>query len=430
MATQLPGRRSLQALALFVAPCLFSPTRLAGQGVAPAAAPAAPLIIRVGVDLIQIDASVTDVMGRPAVDLRPEDFDLEVDGRKHVVTNAAYFGRIAPRDPAQVNRDAGATEAPLGGPKAADSARENSVVVFVIDDLNLSQEGMYRARRALQAFISTGGVGNALTAVRITSDERTSFTLFRSPDDFSRAVAAIRFTFKGSQGLGGRETGTDTGGVSQGGNGSKYLPEPVINPSQEFANIEQRVFSLITTINGLSSLPGRKAIVFVSEGFRDMRAPALVGADSPLGSIFRDSGNDATSRMITDLANRAFVVIYTADPRGMPLDLGVGEARPTTPLRGQPEGEASLWRLAAATGGVALFNRANQLGGGLSFVMRDQGSYYLIGFEPPPETFARKSGKPAYHAIRLTAKRKDLRVRTRAGFYGVTDRELAEPRRK
>lgn len=428
MVTQLHERRSLQVLAVFLVSSLPSLTAATGQGVAPATDIPAPLVIRVGVDLIQIDASVTDAMGRPAIDLRPEDFNLEVDGRRQVVANAAYFGRIAPPDPAEANRDPRVTEAPVGGAKAARNAGENSVVVFIIDDLNLSQEGMYRARLALQSFIRAGGVGGALTAVRVTSDERSSFTLFRSSDDFSRAVDAIHFTFKGSQGLGGRET---TPIVTQGWSPPQYLQAPEINPSQELASMEQRVFSLITTINGLSSIPGRKALVFVSEGFRDMRAPALVGADSPLGSIFRDSGADATSRMLIDLANRAFVVIYTADPRGMSLDLSMGQTMQPTPFSARPtEGEASLWRLAAGTGGLALSNRSLQLGGGLSFVMRDQGSYYLIGFEPPAETFARKSGRPAYHAIRLTTNRRDLRVRTRAGFYGVTDRELAEPRPK
>ena len=67
---------------------------LAFGSLALAETPARPApVIQVGVDLIRIDATVTDKSGRPVTDLRPEDFRLKVDGKPVPVENAVFFGR-------------------------------------------------------------------------------------------------------------------------------------------------------------------------------------------------------------------------------------------------------------------------------------------------------------------------------------------------
>ena len=62
----------------------------AAQG-PPLAGQAPPLLIQVGINLIQMDAAVTDKQGRPVRDLRAEDFILEVDGVRQEISNAAFF---------------------------------------------------------------------------------------------------------------------------------------------------------------------------------------------------------------------------------------------------------------------------------------------------------------------------------------------------
>ena len=86
--------------------------------------------------------------------------------------------------------------------------------------------------------------------------------------------------------------------------------------------------------------------------------------------------------------------------------------------------QGTLDRLASDTGGLSVFNR-NDLKRGLVDVVEDQRSYYLIGFEPPDLAFSKSSsGKPKFHEIKLTVNRPGTRVRTRAGFYGVTDEDV------
>jgi len=59
-------------------------------------------------------------------------------------------------------------------------------------------------------------------------------------------------------------------------------------------------------------------------------------------------------------------------------------------------------------------------------VMTDQSGYYLIGYKPKAETFATGRGGPQFHRfkVRLKTKRRGLKIRSRAGFYGVTDEKM------
>ncbi len=163
---------------------------LAQQGPsAPAIAPP-PLVIRVGLDFIQIDATVTDKAGQPVTDLRAEDFTLEVDGRKQAITNAAHFGQSLPAAAEE------ASASPLEG-----SANPDAVVVFIIDDLNMSYKSMYDAKRSLARFAKELGPSRPLMALRRTSDEDLTFSLYRSADRFASAVDGLWYNVRSSKGM-------------------------------------------------------------------------------------------------------------------------------------------------------------------------------------------------------------------------------------
>src|SRR5262249_6715822 len=80
------------------------------------------------------------------------------------------------------------------------------------------------------------------------------------------------------------------------------------------------------------------------------------------------------------------------------------------------ESQDGLVFLARETGGVAFLNN-NDLNLGIRRALKDQQSYYLLGFDPEDEKFDRK-----YHSIKLKVSRPGLQTRTRAGFLGITDR--------
>jgi VWFA-related protein len=363
-------------------------------------------VIQVGVDLIRIDATVTDEDGRPVTDLRPEDFRLKVDGKLVPVQNAAFFGRT-PAD--------GATR---------ESGPDRSIV-FVIDDLVLSPEGVAWTRDALQAFAAARHAGNAMIGVRFTSDESDKVLLSRDPRRFDAAVRGFR-----------------------------YRTKNVRNGIVRHADFQQRMYSILTTLNALRSAPGRKAVILVSDGLwvdPGRSAREQFGIRSPFDSLFPDGNSDAAMRMIVEVANRASTVVHTVSPSGIeaPWPGGVspagggtwfgtrtwapsvanagGAEEPLGPAVSdaldQMERRQGLRSAASETGGLAFFSR-NGLERALQDIAEDQRSYYLIGFAPPKSTFARSWLKTKFRTIKLAVDRPGVRVRTRAGFYGVTDEDV------
>ena len=411
-----------------------SPTVSAQSG--PTDKPAPPLVIRVGVDLVQLDAVVTDQEGRPVRDLRAEDFTLEVDGKVQPVLNAMFFeGRTG----------AGTSTAPAAAPSP------DQTMVLIVDDLNASFGSIHKTRRAVKEFARGWGFREARIGLRATSDEGSTYILTHSPERFDEAAKKVRYNMRSNKGpssssswlLQNPESGATplsarwTSEASVPWISGNPLP-PTTSATAAFqggatqnaaigrANYEQRAYSLLTTINSLRSLPGRKAVVLVSEGFALGRDRDLLGIESPFNTVFAAEpfGVDAVLRMITEVANRASVAIYTVDPSSL-QPASARSAAGSGAWFDRAEAQGTLKRLSEDTGGFSVDNH-NDLAGGLRDVASDQRAYYLIGFEPPASTFVKNSGRPDFHEISIKVNRPGLRVRTRAGFYGVTDEEVLE----
>jgi VWFA-related protein len=401
----------------------------AQQSPAPGASVPPPLVIKVGVDLIQIDAAVTDKEGHPVTDLRADDFTIEIDGKKQPVSNAMFFE----------GRPGSETGGAASAAPATASASPDRTLVFIVDDLNISFLSMYKARLAMQKFAAGWDFKEARVGLRLTSENVQSVALSRSPERFDEAIRKVRYSTRSSRGASSApvemRAGPDSGypaAWTSGGSVDLHAGWTG-NPAMEWSNFEQRIYSLLSTINALRSIPGRKAVVLVSEGFTVGGDRERLGVASPFDSLFADRDSvDSALRMIVEVANRGSVVIYTIDPSGL-LPSGPGADVAFAPsLVAQRDAwfervgtQGTLQRLAEDTGGLSVYNR-NDLKRGLSEIVSDQRAYYLVGFEPPRSAFERTSGRPKFHEIKLKVNRPDVRVRTRAGFYGVTDKEVIE----
>jgi hypothetical protein len=158
-----------------------------------------------------------------------------------------------------------------------------------------------------------------------------------------------------------------------------------------------------------------------------MPAASAASSGSGIGDI-NTNYQEALER-IAELAIRGSVVIYAADTRGLVdtfPDASVqltGGSRVGRELMGRLQASAKglfmarqgSGLIAKDTGGYLIYN-SNDFG--MKKVAEDQEGYYLIGFRPAGETFNR-----SFHSISIKLKSKGLSVRTRAGFYGVTDED-------
>src|SRR5437867_738892 len=53
--------------------------------------PPSTAVIRINVNLVQVDAVVSDNKGKPFTDLKAEDFEILQDGKPQVITNFAFI---------------------------------------------------------------------------------------------------------------------------------------------------------------------------------------------------------------------------------------------------------------------------------------------------------------------------------------------------
>src|SRR5436190_13534757 len=178
-------------------------------------------------------------------------------------------------------------------------------------------------------------------------------------------------------------------------------------------------------VKGLKTLPGRKSILLISDGFR------IYNLDDPTRNYLARE----RLRHLIDEANRASVVIYTMNATGLQTlgftaadDLGGRSPQQLTDALNARRNAAfetqdGLNFLAHETGGIAVHD-TNDLSGGIRRVLEDQKGFYLIGYRPDEMTFDKRTGRRTYHRLTLKVTRPGkFNVRMRNGFYGVTDED-------
>lgn len=386
-------------------------------------------VVRISVTLVQIDAVVTDQRGRHISDLKPEDFELFEDNRRQRITNFSYVNA----QPAKSESAAPARPSPNAPglpPSTTARLRPDQVrrtIALVVDDLGMSFESIASVRDSLKKFVDEQMQPGDLVAIlrtgagigalqQFTSDKRLLYA----------AIQRVRFNLMGGGGLGAFKPVQSAPFAGAGGLGAEEMKQAIASTDVTRAEIFSTgtLGALNLIVRGLKDLPGRKSVVLLSDGF----------------SLFRSANSQANFRVleavrrIVDLANRASVIVYTLDPRGMqytgltPADntafqttAEVGRAVGTRPGH-LFETQGGLNYLADQTGGFFIKN-VNNLSEGFNRVLDDQRGYYLIGYIPEEATFKAIQGKRPFHNIGLKVKRAGLVVRSRTGFYGISDEE-------
>jgi VWFA-related protein len=352
-------------------------------------AQAAPTI-RVSVDLVQIDANVTDARGHHVPDLTIRDFEVLQDGRRQTISS---FAHVAAGDsPAVAEGDV--TAPGIARTPSADQVRRT--IAIVVDDLGLSFESTYRVREMLRKFVDREVQPGDLVAILRTGAGMGALQQFTTDRRMLHAaVEHVRW------------------------NMMARVPAFQADTLDAFRN---EVFSAGTLgaiqyiVRGVSELPGRKSVIVLSDGFR------LTDADRRYGRVWE------SLRSLVDSANRAGVVIYTIAARGLVAAAPAAEDRRSgsanarlVDLQATQDG---LDVLAADTGGLFLHN-TNDLEGALRRTLEDQRGYYLIGYVPNRATFSGRT--PHFHSLSVRVTRPGLRVRSRHGFLGRTDEARQPP---
>ena len=390
-------------------------------------------VVKITTNLVQVDAVITDGKGNIVPDLLADEVEIFEDGKRQEITNFSFIPLASPRTTPEVKEkqpvDKTLPPLPTRRLRPEDVKR---TIALVVDDLSMSSESVYFARRALKKFVEEDLQPNDLVAIIRTAGGIGALQQFTSDKrQLMAAIAKVRWN-PGARGGLGAFGPISTDPISQADNpdmfGTRSDVDRPKGPTIE--DLREDVFAVGTLgavnyiVKGLKELPGRKSVMLMSDGFRLFQ--------------FGDTAANLRTRIaldnLIDTANRASVVIYTMDTTGLqPLNFTAADSGGMRPeqmsaalsaMRAQSfDNQGSLKYLANATGGI--FNRnTNDLLKGIRRAIDDQKGYYLIGYRPDDETFERIRGRKKFHHFSVKVKRTGkFNVRMRQGFFGVPDDE-------
>ncbi|MET0645019.1 MAG: VWA domain-containing protein [Pyrinomonadaceae bacterium] len=427
-------------------------------------------VVRITTSLVQTDVVVTDRDGRQVTDLKAEDFEILENGKPQNITNFSYVSAApaaapaagAPTPPPPPRDKAGVPPPP---PARLRPEQVRRAIALVVDDLRMSHEGVHATRQALKKYVDEQVQPGDLVAIirtsagigalqQFTNDRQQLYAAIERVRPLARSTRLGAFTSVDT--LERLESSTVEPMADAFADGAppvpgQKVPESFKNRSQSLSEFRDTLTTVGTlgalnfVIRGLKELPGRKAVVLFSDGI-------AIFNKNPDGQDRHERVLSALRNLI-DLANRASVVIYPVDTRGLqPTGLTAADMTSGQPMAPNGaglggslggiqnirtdemgkevlgaraadmfEGQNGLNYLARETGGTAVFNQ-NDLNKGIRRALDDIRGYYLIGYRPEDSTFDPETGRRKFNTWTINVKGRDnLKVRTRSGFLGVAE---------
>jgi VWFA-related protein len=358
------------------------------------------------VSVVSLDVFVTDRKGKPLTGLTKEDFEVYEDGKPVEITNFYADGRPEPR----------------AAPASRPEDQKLHLVVFV-DDVNMEPQGRLRILDRLPDFLGRGLTpGDKVMLVRFNQalEIRRSFTT--DLDQIRTDIAALG------------QLSSDAKKYEESRN---HAIEDIINAievhggwgppaesriqswaERETMAVSASLDALNAVVGWLAGVPGRKAILYVSDGL-----PLVPGDDlyywASLRSGYRAGqrisalgtmSNDLSKRFreVTARASRNRVAFYPIEAYGVRTVRGTALQEATVTSR-----QNGLRFLADDTGGRAMLNAADP-GAAFRLMEEDLAAYYSLGYQPQRE------GDEREHKVEVEVKVKGARVRHRQWYRDKT----------
>jgi VWFA-related protein len=395
--------------------------------------------LRTSVTTIEVDAVVTRD-GAPVRDLKAEDFEIVQDGRRQRITTFTYVSvNEADAGAGDVASPNGVTprSGPTSAPRASHAGQQGRHLVFVVDDLGLGHESMFRVKNLLRTVIERDLTPDDRVAIVRTAGEAGLYQQFTNDKVVMRAlVERLRFHMTGRGLRDGTLTlaeaaipmrrGSENAAEPGRPQTEAQTPQPDATKGRrgaaapagvDLAFTEGTIGTLNAVVASMREIEGRKGVILLTDGF----------ALDEIGVL-------QSLRPVVDLATRTRTVVYSVNVERFDPAAGINaECCPVNPSRFQDDaGTVAIRRtrnavdelrskkqgpdfLASETGGLFFANPAD-----LQLVVRrsldDQRGYYLIGYSPDEHTY--RDPPDRFHEIRVEVRRPGHSVRARRGYLG------------
>jgi len=417
-------------------------------------------VIRVRSNEVRLDVVVKDKKGRPIRDLNPADFEILEDGVPQKIESFRFVTReITPG--ASESKDGKSSDVP-STPTPATRRSTPAVTALVFD--RLSPEARALARKAGLAYAQQGmgagsftgvfGIDQSLRTIQSFTDDAQLITdaveraTGTSTSTYASGAAQVRQNRERSEALdqqiSSSTSGAQEAGAARNGAGASAAGEAAGQAAAQQKLLEMQnqmldhyerlerdqegfatINSLLAVISPMQNLPGRKTIIFFSEG---LKLPPAVQQKFPA---------------VINAANRANVSIYSIDAAGLRIESGTAEAKRELDSiaaqgmaqqgRGNDRGSSGpylrslernedllrfdprsgLGSLSDQTGGF-LIHDTNDLVSGLRRIDDDMNGYYFLTYVPQNKDY---DGR--FRRISVKVARSNIEVQSRQGYYAV-----------
>jgi VWFA-related protein len=409
---------------------------------------------------ILVDVVVRDRQGSPVTDLRAEDFEIREDGVSQAIgsfTRVARGGGIAVRVGVKEPAPTTLVEAPGTKPRDEGELPFDPPVTALVFDA-LSAEAVGSCQRAALDYLPRSGSAESRVGIFVTEPAVHALqTYTNDPALLRQAVRRVKATGTTAEeareeredvlnarrdalaqlGEGALSAQTGTGGALASTSGNigqlemeRRLVQGELRMLRAFDSLDRdhrgygTTNALSAVLQSLVELPGRKTLVFFSEGL-----PASPALQTHLQSV-------------VEAANRSNVTVYAVDASGLRAISGTLETQKeieeagkerlrqvetANELTDQPmtrtvehaedlmrlDSQGGLARLAEETGGF-LVRDTNDLRSAFRRIDEDMRFHYLLTYAPKNTTF---DGR--FRTIDVKVKRSGVEVFARKGYRAL-----------
>lgn len=376
------------------------------------------------VNVVNVDVYVTDKSGKRIQGLTKDDFEVYENGKKVAITNfyAVEGGKakMIGDEPAPPP----AASSPVPGRPAQPALPEDQRLrlVVYIDNFNLHPFNRNRVMRELRAFLGQ----------KISRDDQVMLV------SYDRSLH-VRRTFTSDPGLindalvelekvsahavhHDSERRDALRNIEESRSVTEAMGYARSYAQSTFNDLSFSIDALKELVSSLAGMPGRKAVLYVSDGLQMIAGQdvyyAVQSKFSEQATGLTESMQFDTSRRLIELAataNANRVTFYTIDAAGLRVYSSISAENQTAGQGVYVDSiqisnlQAPLQMLAEKTGGVAIIN-ANQVTPHLEKLSQDFGTYYSLGYSPT------HYGDGRYYRIEVKVKQKGWQVRHREGY--------------
>ncbi len=366
--------------------------------------------VSINVDLVQIDASITDKNGNPVKGLKMEKFQLEEEGKLKKLTAADYFDTekietADKEDSTPITIDLKTANDPE---KLRPVVREHRLIVLFFDLTSMAPEDLLRSTDAAMKFLKTQMTPADLVAiVTFGTQFRINVDFTNQKDQLEQAVDKIANPGKESLLAGLASSASDT--VTQDDMSATQADDTEFN----IFNTDNKLYAVEALSGLLGGIPGKKAVMEFTGGITQ------TGEE-----------NRSAVQAATDAANKNDVTFFQVDTRGLVTDVPGGDASSgiasgSSSLSGstvmaqvnaRQASRDTLSTLAQDTGGK-MFVDVNNFSQVFKEVQDDTTGYYLLSYY---SSNTKRDGR--YRAVNVKLVNvPGAKIKHRQGYYAPKD---------